>query len=196
VGVVRTLGRRVAQRVAAIVSRNELFERQGDRPATPPLAKDAWAPDSEESTEDSDDDAHCRPAELKTVLSAIKAGPLVVNHWATWCEPCVAELPILKELQAATEVAMLGVSWDTFEGGLVDDVVAQVGAFIDEQELGWPTLVVDAKPEAFFKGLSVEVEKVPQTWLIDSSGAIVHKIEGVVEQQHLSDLIERVDRLS
>jgi thiol-disulfide isomerase/thioredoxin len=195
VGLVRTIGRRVARRVASIVSRNELFERHGDRPMTPPLAHDAWSPESEESSDEPDDEAHCRTASLDAVMTAMKAGPLVVNHWATWCEPCVSELPVLKELKDRTSVPLLGVSWDTFEGGQADEMVTQVASFMREQELHWPTLVVDAKPSAFFKRLDIDWEKVPQTWLIDSNGAVVHKIEGVVEQAHLADLIARVEAL-
>ena len=194
-GLVRTIGHRVAQRVASIVARNELFEKQGDRPATPPLANDAWAPESEESSEDADDEAHCRTASLNDVVNALKTGPLVVNHWATWCEPCVSELPVLKRLDEATNVPLLGVSWDTFEGGSAEDVVPQVASFIEEQGLQWPTLVVDAQPATFFKRLDIDWEKVPQTWLIDSSGAVVHRIEGVVEQPQLADLIARVETL-
>ena len=45
--------------------------------------------------------------------------PLLVNHWATWCDGCVEELPELVELhsQIADKVDFLGVSWDGFQGG-------------------------------------------------------------------------------
>ena len=194
-GLVRTLGHRVAQRVASIVARNELFEKQGDRPITPPLAKDAWAPESEESSDDADDEAHCRTASLNTVVNTLKTGPIILDHWATWYEPCVSELPILKRLGKSTTVPLLGVSWDRFEGGTAGEVVPHVASFMEEQGLDWPTLVVDAKPATFFQRLNIDWEKVPQTWLIDSSGTVVHKVEGVVEEDQLTDLIARAEAL-
>ena len=40
--MVRRLAKRVAEQIAQVVSKNELFEQPGDRPKEPTLAKDAW----------------------------------------------------------------------------------------------------------------------------------------------------------
>ena len=49
-GRLQSIGKRVALQLAALVARNELFERYGDRPVQPPLGPDDWSHDGGESS--------------------------------------------------------------------------------------------------------------------------------------------------
>ena len=195
--VLRKLGRRVAGRIARVVGRNELFEQPGERRVQAPL----WSgPEPAPPAEPSAVSAPAarpakgtRPAGVDRLRMALGAGYglRLVNHWATWCEPCVEELPRLVALHRrfGDRVRFLGVSWDLFDPqGDVEQTVAGVQAFSAEHGLPWPSLVVDVPPETFFSELDVQWQLVPQTWLIAPDGRVLHKVEGLVDEVGAAEL--------
>ncbi len=196
-GLLQSIGKRVALQVAALVSRNELFERYGDRPTQPPLSPDAWS-------QGADDDVQSKPS-IESVIprlmgaTAIKrgisAGPMVVNHWATWCESCSTEKTALKALFERINVPMVGVSWDAFEGASFDEALEAVQTEAADSGLAWEQWVVKGKPPHFFKVLGVQVKQVPQTWLVNAEGEVVHCIEGPIDASDVDSLVERVEAL-
>ncbi len=124
-----------------------------------------------------------------------QAAPRIVNHWATWCDPCIEELPLLEALHVRTG-AVLGVSWDRFEDAASAAAVAQkVAAFSAGQGITYPSILVTDPPERFFAALDVTWERIPQTWLLDRSGAVVHRVEGVLAQETIDDLVRRLEAL-
>lgn len=99
---------------------------------------------------------------------------LVVNLWATWCAPCVEELPALDRLSASLEgtgVEVLPVSLDR-EGRAV------VEPFLDR--LGIERLA-SAYDQPMLLNLSLGVRGLPTTVLIDSQGLMVGRLEGIVD---------------
>jgi thiol-disulfide isomerase/thioredoxin len=54
-----------------------------------------------------------RPDGSPAQLPDFKGTPLLLNLWATWCAPCVAELPTLDRAAATPGIAVLAVSQDT-----------------------------------------------------------------------------------
>ena len=97
-------------------------------------------------------------------LSAFKGRAVVLNLWATWCAPCVKEMPTLAALQTAEAghaVKVVPVSMDT--SGETDKAKAFMAA---HPPLGF---YQDAK-YAFMTGLKPQLAGFPTTVLIDRSG--------------------------
>ena len=189
----------MALRVSAVVARNELFERYGERPVQPPLEPGSWAGSSEEAEseseqEDSDDD----DGEPKYVVSALEAlesvlsnGPMIVHHWATWCESCISEMDAVRSVSRDAAVPMIGVSWDPFEGQNAADCLKDVRAVAKEHGLRIDQYVLDAEPETVFDKLNMKFKQVPQTWLVDDSGTVVLRVEGILDDQSIAGLIDQ-----
>ena len=68
------------------------------------------------------------------LVSRLQSPPrlLLVNHWATWCEGCVEELPLLVDLYKkwSEHVDFVGVSWEAFQGDSGVSVLREVHGFI------------------------------------------------------------------
>ncbi len=95
--------------------------------------------------------------------------PVVLNFWATWCVPCVAELPELDRLAETTPgFAVLVVSAD--RGG-----AAVVKPFLAAHGIGHATVLLDTGSDAVH---ALDVAGFPTTLLIDASGKLRGKLEG------------------
>jgi cytochrome c biogenesis protein CcmG, thiol:disulfide interchange protein DsbE len=66
-------------------------------------------------------------------LAALRGRPVVVNFWATWCEPCVREFPLLARAAAGHRADRLAVV-----GVLVQDRPDAARAFVRQHGGGWP----------------------------------------------------------
>ena len=101
--------------------------------------------------------------------------PLLVNIWATWCEPCVEEFPDLVGFHrnfSPRGVGLLSLSVD-----LPDTVDSRVQPFLEKQAAPHDTLVLDAvQPEALADLLGVNASgwdgALPATFLFDETGAM------------------------
>lgn len=197
-GWLRTFGKRVALRVSAVVAKNELFERYGERPVQPPLQPGTWvAPSGEEESSDEDDqEPDCRVVSLDELRSRIDNGPIVIHHWATWCESCVEEMPVVRRLIGQASVPVLGLSWDAFEGQPADGCVQDVLSAVRQFQLENDNWVLDADPETFFKEMGMEFRQVPQTWVVNGAGEVSHRVDGVITPAALDGLLQAVESLT
>jgi thiol-disulfide isomerase/thioredoxin len=107
-------------------------------------------------------------------LDAFRGRLVLVNFWATWCEPCVKEMPALDTLQtrfAGRPFSVLAISED--RGGL-----AVVRKYYDQHALDGLDIYTDAHGEA---GRAFAIRGLPTTILIDASGQELGRVEGAVE---------------
>ena len=118
------------------------------------------------------DAAFTAPDGTPTSLAALRGRPLLVNMWATWCAPCVKELPTLDKLARAHSadgrLAILAISQDRAPQGSVEAFLRRVNA---TSLAAWhdPQMTLSA-------ALSVEV--LPTTILIDDQGREVWRYVG------------------
>jgi thiol-disulfide isomerase/thioredoxin len=109
------------------------------------------------------------PANRPVTLASFKGKPLLVNLWATWCAPCVAEMPTLDTLagRADTPVKVIAVSQDL-------DGAAKVDPFF--QAHGFKALQPYLDPKL---GLSLALKaNLPTTILYDATGHEVWRMVG------------------
>jgi len=117
------------------------------------------------------------PAKIKDAFPAA-AKLRVVNIWATWCVPCVMEMPELRAVAAAfgPEVAFVGVS--------VDDTVPEssrdrVAAFLDKQKIGYTNIYYRGNVDDLMNRYRFEGE-IPVTIAFDRSGKEVWRHQGPI----------------
>ncbi len=108
-------------------------------------------------------------------LAGYRGRPLVVNFWATWCPPCVSEMPHFNAVAAEVddEVAFLGVD--------VQDAPRRAEPFVAELGIGYE-LAVDPDRELF---TAVGGFGMPTTLFVDAEGTVVHRATGPLDAEGL-----------
>jgi cytochrome c biogenesis protein CcmG, thiol:disulfide interchange protein DsbE len=116
-------------------------------------------------------------------IAALKGRPLVVNFWASWCDPCKEEAPALRRAQAELEKA-----GGTVLGVTVDDSSPDSQAFIREFGLDFPSLRdVDGELGEDFGRTGV-----PETYVIDRDGRVVAISRGQVDDAFFDQTLPKV----
>lgn len=113
------------------------------------------------------------PAGKKLDLRSLTGKPVLINLWATWCAPCVAELPALDKLSATLDgkVRVLAVNQDAGEP-------KKAGEFLRQRGVNRLEPWLDPKNDlAFHFG----AESLPVTILYDSQGREVWRVAGAKE---------------
>jgi cytochrome c biogenesis protein CcmG, thiol:disulfide interchange protein DsbE len=102
-------------------------------------------------------------------LSDYRGKVVVLNFWATWCQPCVDEAPSFNQLQK--RISPLG---ETVLGVSLDDDQNAYDNFLKTYNIGFPTFRDTSKKIALAYGTSM----YPETYIIDRQGRIDRKIIG------------------
>ncbi|MDB6007325.1 MAG: resA 1, partial [Prosthecobacter sp.] len=111
-------------------------------------------------------------------VSKLQGKVVLIDFWATWCGPCVEELPTVlktyKELHAQG-FEVIGVS--------LDSVKEELEAFVKEKGMEWPQYF-DGKGQENELFLKYKLESIPTMWLLNKKGQVVsmNAFEGMNEQ--------------
>ena len=109
----------------------------------------------------------------------------MLNVWATYCNPCLNEMPDLGELAAdydGSEFQIIGIVSDVLEGedqSLAESLVGQTGA-------NYTHLLLN---ESIYYGLLTDVSAVPTTFFLDQDGVILDTVVGAMEKSAWEDKI-------
>lgn len=121
----------------------------------------------------------------RVVTAAMRGKVVVINVWATWCQPCVAELPrIEREIwqRFQPEVAVIAVARE--------ESAAQIRDFTRKMNLTF-SLVEDPK-QTIARQLGGD-DSIPRTYVIDRSGVVVHQAIGYGDDE-FANLVSVVER--
>jgi cytochrome c biogenesis protein CcmG, thiol:disulfide interchange protein DsbE len=104
-----------------------------------------------------------------TRLSDLRGKVVLLNFWATWCQPCIDEAPALTQLQQ--RIAPMG---GTILGVSLDDDNSAYEAFLKTYSIDFPTYRDPTKRIALDYGTIM----YPETYVIDRKGRLDRKIIG------------------
>ena len=113
-------------------------------------------------------------------LAAQRGKWVIVNYWATWCVPCIKEMPDISHLVATHKnVTAIGLAYD-------DSDPADIKAFVAKHPVVYPIAQVTLdKPAKDFD----EPRGLPTTWLISPDGKVAKQFIGPVTAVSLTAII-------
>ncbi len=127
--------------------------------------------------------------ELETVdgrlfsMSTLRGKPLVVNFWATWCPPCVDELPLLERFYQKNYAK----SWQMV--AIAVDNAKAVGQFLSKMPLSFPTPLAGLGGAELSRSLGNLTGGLPFTVVIDGAGAIVLRHMGKLSASQIDNFL-------
>ena len=166
----------------------------GETPAAPDAANEASPPPPppsapaapEKPAEPANADAEYPVLALATIdggqydLAAHRGKWVVINFWATWCKPCVKEMPDLSALDAMREhIEVLGLAYD-------DSDPKDIQAFLKDHPVVYPIAIVDTfdPPKSF-----ATPRGLPTTYLIGPDGKLAKKFMGPITAEEIEGAI-------
>lgn len=115
----------------------------------------------------------------QVAMADIRGKLTVVNFWATWCPPCVEEMPELSLIHR--EFSPKGVNVI----GLAIDSPSAVRSFLETREFSYPLLITGAAGSELGKRLGNAIEALPYTVLINENGSVIKQKLGRIREEEL-----------
>lgn len=115
-------------------------------------------------------------------VANMKGKVVLVDFWATWCGPCVAELPNVLEAYRKLNpkgFEIVGISFDNNKKDLVD--------FVAEQKMPW-VQYFDGKGWKNDFGVAYGINSIPAMWLVDKKGLV----RDLNAREGLADKVEKL----
>lgn len=118
------------------------------------------------------------PDGSQLVLAAYAGQPLIINFWATWCAPCVQELPLLNAFHAKDN------GWGTI--GIAVDTPANVQRFVQRFDLAFPIGIAGTAGLRLSRQLG-NTSGLPYTLVVDKNGMIRDRKIGQITAADLAN---------
>lgn len=112
-------------------------------------------------------------------MSGFRGKPLLVNFWATWCPPCIEELPLIDSFYSANK----GNNWQVL--GLAVDQPSAVRKWLQTKPLGFAVGMAGLSGTELSKSLGNAAGSLPFTVVFGSSGQLLHRKTGKVTPDDL-----------
>ncbi|WKL57942.1 redoxin family protein [Asticcacaulis sp. ZE23SCel15] len=117
--------------------------------------------------------------DLKTIAATYDK-PIVVNIFASWCTPCLAEHPFLLDMKSKGAV-IIGIAYK-------DTPVNSLNYLVKHRD---PYAVV-ISDEPGDMGLDLGISGVPETYIVRPDGVIIDKVTGPLDQQRTDELLAKI----
>jgi len=107
---------------------------------------------------------------------------LIINFWATWCAPCIKEMPELERFyqENKSSAQVWGVTFEDTDKIKILEYISRLG-------VTYPILGYGQDPLTGFGTVTV----LPTTFVIDTNGLFLHRFEGPVTRQDISSVIQQ-----
>jgi cytochrome c biogenesis protein CcmG/thiol:disulfide interchange protein DsbE len=121
--------------------------------------------------------AKAGPASLSKIhLASLEGKPIILNFWASWCDPCKHEAPLLEAnwlVLQSRGMLLLGVDFQDTQSNALN--------FLHTYEITYPNVADSTGSTAIAYGLT----GVPETFFLNHQGIIVSKVIGEITEQTL-----------
>jgi len=132
-------------------------------------------------------------AALKERIEADRGHPVLVNFWATWCLPCIHEMPLLNDIQkrgAPHGLRLLAISLDSFVYPDSDEARRKVMKVVTERSFRLPGFLYLGDEAALVEEFKVP-SGLPHTILLGTGGEVLERIDGQLDPS----MVERLEKL-
>ena len=119
-------------------------------------------------------------------LKALQGKPLLVNFWATWCPPCIEELPLIDAFYKANQSKSVQVI------GLAVDQPSMVKRYLSQKPLSFPVGLAGVSGTELGISLGNAESVLPFSLLFDSKGSLLTQKTGKLDQKDLDAWLKMI----
>lgn len=119
------------------------------------------------------------PSGTELAMQSFKGHPLLINFWATWCPPCIEEMPLINAFFKQNQ----GNGWQVL--GLAVDKPAAVQSFLKTMPLAFPVAMAGFNGTELSRSLGNMTGSLPFSIALDAAGGIIQRKMGRLD---VSDL--------
>jgi thiol-disulfide isomerase/thioredoxin len=116
----------------------------------------------------------------KIIMQSLKGKPLLINFWATWCPPCVEELPLLERFYAQNKAKSMQIV------GLAADKPEAVRTFLKKLPLTFPIGITNLSGIALSKSWGNLAGGLPFSVMLGADGRVMQRKMGKLSEDDLN----------